>query len=243
MEYGCGDQHASSGGHGCAVPFGVGRCPPDERGRRRPQPDALLDARPNEAKIRQSGDRAAAVGHIGGGNLLDSLCPRRGIRGKQRQRIGDDGPHGIERHEPERDLAVRVRLLRLRRAREETDKRAGLGGVDVAPDPLVHRRPEPCIPAAIPHLQAEPVAVLAQAAVLLAQLGVIGRRVAEHAAAADPTEACERSLVVQDAGRRERCRDLLADDREEPLSEPMRLVAEVEHRLVERAALDAEGRR
>jgi hypothetical protein len=79
--------------------------------------------------------------------------------------------------------------------------------------------------------------------VLLAQRGVIRRRVAEHAAAADPTEARERSLVVQDPGRPEHCRDLLADDREEPLSEPMRLVAVVEHGLVERAALDMEGGR
>jgi hypothetical protein len=109
------------------------------------------------------------------------------------------------------------------------------------PDPLVHRRPEPCIPAAIPDLQAEPVAVLAQAAVLIAQLGVIGRRVAEHAAAADATEACERSLVVEDTSCPEHCRDLLVDDREEPLGEPMRFVAIVEHRLVERAALGVEG--
>jgi hypothetical protein len=79
--------------------------------------------------------------------------------------------------------------------------------------------------------------------VLFAQLGVIGGRVAEHDAAVDPTEACQRSLVVQDAARRQRCRDLLVDDREEPLSEPMRLLPEIEHRLVERAALTAEGRR
>jgi hypothetical protein len=165
------------------------------------------------------------------------------MRGNQRQRVRDDGPHGIEGHEPERNLAVRERLRRLRRARDETDERARLGGVDVGPNPLVHRRLELRIPAPIPDLHAEPVAVGAEAAVLLAQLGVVGRRVTEHAATADPTEARERSLVVEDRGRPEHGRDLLADDREEPLGQPMRLVAVVEHRLVERAPVPVEGRR
>src|SRR5438093_6630668 len=154
---------------------------------------------------------------------------------KERQRVRDDDPYGIERHEPERDLAVRKRLRRLRGARNETDERAGLGGDDIGLDPLVHRRPEPFVPAAIPDFQAQPVAVITEPTVLLAQLSVIRRRFTEQAAAVDPAKGPDESLVIQDGGRPEQRGALLAGDCEEPLRKPMRLVTVIQDRLIERA--------
>ena len=182
----------------------------------------------------------AAVRHA---DLGEGALVRGGIGREQRQRVEDRGANRVERHQPERHLAVRPGLRLPGRGREETDERAGLGGGYVPLDPCVHGRSEPCVPASIPDLEPQPVGVRAQSAVLLAQLRVIRGGIAEGAAPRDPSKGCERPLIVEDPGVRQHRRDLLVDDPQESLREAMGLVSVVKHGLVERPALGMEIRR
>jgi hypothetical protein len=79
--------------------------------------------------------------------------------------------------------------------------------------------------------------------VLLAQLRVVRGGIAEGAAPREPSEGCERPLVVEDPVVRQHRRDLLVDDPQESLREAMGLVSVVEHGLVERPTLGVEMRR
>ncbi len=225
-----------------AVPLRLGRRDSHEHRCRGIQPDAVEQAGAHEGKVGEAGDRARPMGLVRLADLGEGALVRDGIGREQRQRVEDRDANRVERHQPERSLAVRPSVRLRGRGREETDERSGLGGGCVPLDPCVHGRTEPCVPASIPELEPQPVGVRAQSAVLLAELRVIRGGIPEGAAPRDPPKGRERPLVIEDRGVRQHRRNFLVDDPQESLREAMGLVSVVKHGLVERPALGMEIR-
>ena len=238
-----GDEDSRADRQRLAVPIRLACRHSNEHGCGGPQPNAVEQGGAHEGKLGEAADRARPAGRVGRANLGEGALTCGWMRREQRQRIEDRGPNGVERHQPERHLAVRPCVVLRGRGREQTDERAGLGGGDIPLDPCVHGRLEPCVPASTPDLEPQPVGVRTQSAVLLAQLRVVRGRIAQGTAPRDPSKPGERPLVVEDVGVRQHRPDLFVDNPQELLREAMGIVSVVKDGLVERAALGMELRR